>query len=624
MEGDLVTGMMVGRYRLERRIAKGGMGTVWAARDQRLDRDVAIKVLPPSMMDDASAGQRFEREARAMGRLQHANVVAVFDVGTTGREVGDGMPYLVMELLHGRSLTTLIEDGPLAPRRATKILHQVALALAAAHRAGVVHRDLKPSNIMVTDSGHVKVLDFGLARLTVSEGSVPEETLTTPGIVLGSCPYMSPEQALGDTIGPASDIYSFGAVAYEILTGNRAFEGATPVQVMQAVARCSYAPLRQVAPAIPNSLAAVVERCLQREPEKRYPDAAELARDLEAILDSEESTLTKAPTILQRGSGVVAVAAARRRWILRVVGAAAACLAAGLIAGSLVGRSGREPIQPDAGSWAYRELLTASGSLHSPSWHPQGHELVVEHQQGGRSDVIVVPLDGGDPRVLVEGTDAASPVFPRFSPDGAALAVVKLSGDEMTLQVIPAVGGAPVAEVANAAHPTWIDSPGLARRGRQVGGLVVPARHRRGAAGPRAPAGPAVVEGGGGDEWARRTVGRAERRHGRPLRRRPRRIGGRAVAAVGPAAVRLFLVADRRLPGGVGGPEAAVGSGRQVGDAGAGDDPARGAGPVAGWADPGGHQPTLELRSGACGSGRQGLVVRAVRSPGHRLGKRVP
>jgi serine/threonine protein kinase len=458
MAGDLVSGMLVGRYRLERRIAKGGMGSVWAARDTRLDREVAIKVLPSGSVDDPAAGQRFEREARAMGRLQHANVVSVFDVGTASLDDSDEMPYLVMELLHGRSLNALLEDGPLPPRRATKILYQVAQALAAAHRAGVIHRDLKPSNIMVTDGGHVKVLDFGLARLTVTEGSFPEETLTTPGIVLGSCPYMSPEQALGDTIGPASDIYSFGSVAYEVLTGNRAFEGGTPVQVMQAVARCSYPPLRQVAPTIPDGLAAVVGRCLQREPDRRYQAAAELARDLEAILDSEESTMTRVPTILQRSGGVVAVAAARRRWMLRVAVAAAVCLVGGLVAGRFAGMAGREPVEPDSGSWAYRELLTAAGSLNSPSWHPSGGEIVVERHQGGRSDVIVVPLDGGDPRVLIEGSSSESFVFPRFSPDGAALAVVRHAGDEMTLQVIPAVGGAPVAEVPNAAHPTWLDA----------------------------------------------------------------------------------------------------------------------------------------------------------------------
>jgi Tol biopolymer transport system component len=458
MAGELLTGMTVGRYRLERRIAKGGMGSVWAARDTRLDRDVAVKLLPLTLLDEPSAGPRFEREARAMGRLQHANVVAVFDIGTADPGTGDDTPYLVMELLQGRSLNQLLEDGPLPPRRAAKILHQVALALTAAHRAGVVHRDLKPSNIMVADSGHVKVLDFGLARLTSAGGEVPEETLTTPGIVLGSCPYMSPEQALGDTVGPASDIYSFGSVAYEVLSGRRAFEGSTPVQVMQAVARSSCPPLRQVAPQTPDALAAVVDRCLQREPARRYSDAAELAQDLETILDSEDSTMTRAPTILNRSSGVRAVAEARRWWMARVAVAAAVFLAAGVAAGYLLGRAGQEPRRPDPGSWQYRELLKVHGALNNPAWHPGGAEVAVEHHHGGLTDILAVPLDGGRARVLLAGEPDESPVFPAYSPDGAALAVVRVAGGESTLQVLPAVGGEPVAEVGNALHPTWVDA----------------------------------------------------------------------------------------------------------------------------------------------------------------------
>ena len=434
------------------------MGAVWAARDTRLERDVAIKLMPNALRDDASSGPRFEREARAMGRLQHANVVSVFDIGTTSLGDDDEVPYLVMELLQGRSLNEILVDGPLPPRRAAKVLYQVAQALAAAHLAGVIHRDLKPSNIMVGDGGHVSVLDFGLARLIYGEGQVPEETLTTPGIVLGSCPYMSPEQALGDKVGPATDIYSFGSVAYEVLTGRRAFEGTTPVQVMQAVAKTSYPPLRQVAPDVPDAMAAVVERCLQRDPGKRYPDAAELAHDLETILDSEDSTMTRGPTILQRGSGVRAVAAARRWWFARVAAAGAFCLAAGLLAGGLWGRSGQEPVRPDSGRWSYRELLDVTGELHGTAWHPGGTEVVVEHHHGGTSDILAVSVGGEDHRVVIDGRPGQVPIQPAYSPDGAALAVVMMSGDEFTLQVVPAVGGDPVAEVRNAAHPAWLDS----------------------------------------------------------------------------------------------------------------------------------------------------------------------
>jgi serine/threonine protein kinase/Tol biopolymer transport system component len=455
---ELRPGMTVGRYRLIRRIAEGGMGSVWAARDERLDREVAVKLIPRTLLDDPAAEQRFEREARALGRLQHGNVVSVFDIGTADPGTGEELPYLVMELIRGRSLNKILEGGPLPPRRAAKIMHQVAVALAAAHRAGVVHRDLKPSNIMVDDGGHVKVLDFGLARLTQREGQVSEETLTTPGVVLGSCPYMSPEQALGEKVGPVSDIFSCGSVLFEALTGRRAFDGNTPVQVMQTVARCDYPPLVEVAAETPESLAAVVDRCLNKDPSRRYPDASELARDLETILDAEDTTMTRIPTILSPGSSVRAVAMVRRRWVARVAAAALSCLVLGGLGGFLLGRSDREAVQPDPGRWGYDELLSVSGSLSHPSWHPGGGELAVEHRLDGRSDILAVPVDGSGARVLVKGSADASPAWPTFSPDGAALALSMLSGEDQRLHVVPAVGGEPVAVVENAAHPTWTDS----------------------------------------------------------------------------------------------------------------------------------------------------------------------
>jgi serine/threonine-protein kinase len=332
---ELKEGMMVGRYRLMQSLAQGGMGSVWCAHDGRLERDVAVKLLPRILITDPSVERRFEREARAMGRLQHPNVVSVFDFGSARVEGGDELPYLVMELIRGRSLDVLMRDGPLATDRALRIMEQVARALAAAHAAGVVHRDLKPSNVMVDEDDHVKVLDFGLARLNQRDGQTPEETLTTPGMILGSCPYMAPEQALGQQVGPQTDMFSVGSVLYEALSGRRAFDGSTPVRVLQSVVKGSYAPLAEVAPAISEDVADVVGRCLQLEPEQRFSSCAELAATLSRLYRAETSSQISLPALTGPAPGTLASLGVAQRWILAA--GAVVMLLAGLGLGLLLG-----------------------------------------------------------------------------------------------------------------------------------------------------------------------------------------------------------------------------------------------------------------------------------------------
>lgn len=281
---------MVGRYRLLRTLAQGGMGSVWCAHDGRLERDVAVKLLPRILITDPSVERRFEREARAMGRLQHSNVVSVFDFGSAQIDGGDELPYLVMELIRGRSMDVLMRGGPLPADRVLRIMEQVARALAAAHAAGVVHRDLKPSNVMVDDYDHVKVLDFGLARLNQREGQAPEETLTTPGMVLGSCPYMAPEQALGHQVGPQTDIFSCGSVLYEAFSGQRAFDGPTPMRVLQAVVKGRYVPLQEIVHGLSDDICKVVDRCLRLEPDQRFGSCEELATVLARLYRAEASS----------------------------------------------------------------------------------------------------------------------------------------------------------------------------------------------------------------------------------------------------------------------------------------------------------------------------------------------
>lgn len=448
--------MVLGRYRLEERVGEGGMGSVWRARDQLLERDVALKALPRSLVTEPSAERRFEREARAMGRLQHPNVVGIYDIGTADPGTGEELPFLVMELVRGRPLSELIHT-PRDYREVLRWMEQVARALAAAHNAGIIHRDLKPSNIMVDDEGHVVVLDFGLARLTQRDGEVPEDTLTTPGMVLGSCPYMAPEQALGRAATPQSDIFSFGAVLYEALTGERAFKGETPMKVLQAVVKCDVTPAEDLAAGLPRALFEIVDQCLAKDPSARYRSASELGRDLAALIALEASSPSAATTLMQQKSQIAASRRRRRRRVQVLFTVASIALLVGVVVGVLTGRAGWEPKRPDPGSWTGSEVIAGAGDLFRPSWSPGGNLLAVGRVEGERGEVVVVSLDGESQRTLVEGGGHGVPGYPDFSPDAAAVAVSVLSGSSQVVRVIPAVGGPPVYEVDNALHGVWFD-----------------------------------------------------------------------------------------------------------------------------------------------------------------------
>ncbi len=283
----LVAGTRLGPYEVLGPLGAGGMGEVYRARDERLSRSVALKVLPGEISADKSRLERFEKEARAASSLNHPNIVTIYDIGSS-----ESVAYIAMELVEGRTLRELLVSGPIALRRLLSLSAQVADGLAKAHSAGIVHRDLKPENLMVTRDGFVKILDFGLAKLVPagfesSEGSHLATVTrgTEPGTVLGTVGYMSPEQASGHPVDFRSDQFSLGAILYEMATSKRAFDRPTAVQTLSAVIQDEPEPVSAAAPKTPASLVWIIERCLAKDPEERYGSTKDLARDLSALRD---------------------------------------------------------------------------------------------------------------------------------------------------------------------------------------------------------------------------------------------------------------------------------------------------------------------------------------------------
>jgi serine/threonine-protein kinase len=289
------------KYRLDERLGVGGMGTVYRATHLLIERPVAVKVLSPRLVADDTARERFRREARAAGRLQHSNAVAVTDFG----ETREGVVYLVMELLEGRPLReVLAREAPLDPARAVSLMLQISAAVEAAHEAGIIHRDLKPGNIFLVqrpDSPYiVKVLDFGIAKIAADDEGNLLDTLTGTGVMIGTPRYMSPEQCDGAQLTPASDVYSLGVILYEMLTGQTPFTGASPLALALKHSAESPRPLRELVATVPPALEAVVLHALEKAAEARPADAGEFRRELFAVaerLGLEHSAGFSAPTI---------------------------------------------------------------------------------------------------------------------------------------------------------------------------------------------------------------------------------------------------------------------------------------------------------------------------------------
>ena len=386
----LTSGTKLGPYDIESMLGAGGMGEVYRARDARLNRTVAIKVLPTSFSADADRMQRFVQEARAAAALNHPNILSIFDIGEER-----GAPYIVSELLEGSTLREQLRSGALGSRKAIDCALQVARGLAAAHNKGIVHRDLKPENIFLTDDGRVKILDFGLAKLTRPEASSAGEDAPTaqvntePGQVLGTVGYMSPEQVRGKAADHRSDIFAFGSILYEMLSGKRAFHGETPADTMSAILKEEPEELSETARKVPPSLERIVRHCLEKNPAQRFQSAGDVAFNLESLAESLGSSRPGAqasepganPKIKYPSLGGLKLAAAA------VVAIAMA------VAGWWLGRGRVHPSLAE-----YQQITSQTGSMGNARFTPDGSIVYRAWWEGGEDQLYITRADGSDAR----------------------------------------------------------------------------------------------------------------------------------------------------------------------------------------------------------------------------------
>ena len=439
---SLSPGQRLGPHEILSSIGAGGMGEVYQARDTRLDRTVAIKVLPVEFSRDAALKLRFEREAKTISALNHPNICTLHDIGHES-----GVDYLVMEYIEGETLADRLKKGPLPIEQVLRSGVQIATALEAAHRQGIVHRDLKPGNVMLTKSG-AKLLDFGLAKSgssssIVIDGATEARPLTREGTILGTFQYMAPEQLEGLEADARTDIFALGAVLFEMATGRRAFEGQSKTSLIAAIVSSQPAPVSSVSPMAPPALDHIIKRCLEKNPDDRWQSARDVAGELQWIGEAGSQAGVAAPITLRRKTRE------RLAWSLAAV---AALAAAGL--GVLI--LGREPVRPMRSAILPPDgvrlpLTDAAPSNAIPS--PDGRRVVYRGvESDDRASLYLHDLATGEVRALPESADAQ---YPFWSPDSRWVAF--FSQADSAMKKIDTAGGPPVRVVAaiNGKGGTW-------------------------------------------------------------------------------------------------------------------------------------------------------------------------
>jgi serine/threonine protein kinase/Tol biopolymer transport system component len=438
----LQPGTRLGSYEITTVIGAGGMGEVYRARDLRLGRDVAIKVLPQASASDIERRARFEREAQAIASLSHPNVLAVHEFG-----VHEDQLFVVMELLEGETLRETLATGALPVRKAIDIATQVARGLSAAHGKGLIHRDLKPENIFLLRDGQVKILDFGLAlSVATPSGSGATETIarTDPGTVLGTVGYMAPEQVRAGVVDARADLFALGAVLHEMLTGRRVFQRETAAETMTAILRDDPAELSASRAGIPPALDRIVHHALEKNPEERFQTARDVIFALTSLSGSAAQT-----------SGATAVTSAGRARSAPPPGLVALAIAPfllslGVAAGWWWGRSS-PPIEPQ---WShFTQLTDLAGQETMPSISPDGGSFAFVGRTGGSWDIFVQRVGGRNP-LLVAGDSKRHEVWPRFSPDGRQIAFNESDVDG-GIFIIGATGESERRLTDAGANPAW-------------------------------------------------------------------------------------------------------------------------------------------------------------------------
>ncbi len=446
-----MTGETIAHYEILEQVGEGGMGVVYKARDKHLDRFVAIKVLLPERMSDSSGKARFIQEAKSASALNHPNIVHIYDIGREADAI-----YIAMEFVPGKTLAELVPERGMPLGDLLRIAIQVGDALMAAHKSGIVHRDLKPSNVMVMADGRVKVLDFGLAKLLDMTGersesedtltiAVPEGYRTSGGMVMGTAAYMSPEQAEGRRIDTRSDIFSFGALLYEMLTGQRAFDAGSNAATLASILRDEPRPVTDLVPRTPAELVRIIHRCLRKDPARRTQHIDDVVLELEDLKQQLESgSLLPAGLMQARKAGLPA----RLWWAAPVLAVAAVAGLLGWIAGSA-----DDPSDGVGGvSTSLVRFAGGGGETASPAWSPDGAWIVYASDQDGTMDIWKRPVGGGE-AVRITGPPHKE-WSPDWSPDGRSIAFAS-DADGGGIYLVPAGGGAASRVAGFGSNPKW-------------------------------------------------------------------------------------------------------------------------------------------------------------------------